>query len=287
MYSPSKFYMRHVHDRLLKQRQPYTIMPDVAFLTKDLIILPSSSIQGHGFITFEVRSLQAGLPVFRCQFPLLKRAYNPHFLKHPVSNHGPHCPTRYAKVFLPDPRVSILPILFEPIGGSPTVQFTVVLSVNRFMNRCRSILDKSVNQSVPLIPWDQWGPAVTRWLPPDILGHYGSRMVWGSRMLALLRTEIPHGIRFRTVLMDFNPRAMHRVRTSEEDDDGFTLRVTDQETVWAFSNIRVTSCLPYRAWTSTLDHRYRNLSLEANTIVGRLVSGSLIVLLHRTIDATF
>jgi hypothetical protein len=184
-------------------------------------------------------------------------------------------------MFLPDPNLSILPIVFKPIWEIGLKEFTIVLSVHPFLRKCKALaittaksIPSGAKVTAPVLKWDEWGPDVTRWLPPEIRGGYGSRMVSGPRMLALLRRDNEQGGPSHNVLLDFNPRALHRGVPKDASDE-FVLTILDSETQSYQCGSTVKSRLAYRAWTSNLEYRYRNVSLEAHTIIGRLVSANL------------
>ena len=232
-------------------------------------------------ITFRVQSLSDKAVDFCCEFPLPWAFFDIQFQKHPVSNQSADCPTHHAKMFLPDPSLSILPIVFKPVGGLGVKQFTVVLSVHAFLRKCKALAVSTIKSIpddaevvVPVLKWDEWGPDVTRWLPPEIHGEYGSRMVSGPRMLALLREDNGQGGSSHTILLDFNPRTIHRGVPKDVSDE-YVLTVVDSETESSPVGSSVKSRLAYRAWTSNLKYPYRNASLEAHTIIGRLVSSHL------------
>ena len=229
-----------------------------------------------------MQSLSDSTLDFRCEFPLPWASFNTQFQKHPVSSHGTDCPTLHAKLFLPDPSLSILPIVFNPGGGLGLKEFTVVLSVHAFLRKCKALAATTIKSipsntevMVPILNWDDWGPDVTRWLPPEIHGEYGSRIVSGPRMLALLREGDEESGLFHSILLDFNPRAIHRGAPNNIDDE-FVLTVVDGETESSLVGSSIKSRLPYRAWTSNRKYPYRNTSLEAHTIIGRLVSAHLL-----------
>jgi len=198
-------------------------------------------------------------------------------------------------MFLPDPSLNILPIVFKPVRGLGLKQFTVVLSVQAFLRKCNALAVTAMKSTpiyatvaVPVLKWDDWGPDVTRWLPPDIHGEYGARIVSGPRMLALLRKDDGQGVPYHNVLLDFNPRAIHR-GVPKDVDDGFVLTLFDGETESSPLGSSVRSRLPYRAWTSNLKCRYGAASLEAHTIIGQLVSAHLpnsdwVLRLRRKVD---
>jgi hypothetical protein len=246
-----------------------------------MIIRPVEPCSEEEATTFRVQSLSDTAVDFHCEFPIPWQFFNTQFQKHPISDHGADCPTRHSKMFLPDPSLSILPIVFKPIWGMGLKEFTVVLSVHAFLRKCKALtittaksIPSDAKVTAPVLKWDEWGPDVTRCLPPEIHGGYGSRMVSGPRMLALLCRGDQEGGPSHNILLDFNPRALYRGVPKDVNDE-FVLTIVDGETESNQFGSSVKSRLAYRAWTSNLKYRYRNVSLEAHTIIGRLVSAHL------------
>src|SRR5450631_1179058 len=98
-------------------------------------------------MTFRVESLSNSAGNFRCEFPLPRAYFNVQFQKRPISNHSANCPTHHAKMFLPDPSVSILPIVFKSVGWTAMKQFTVVLSVHAFLRRCKTLAAMAIERT--------------------------------------------------------------------------------------------------------------------------------------------
>lgn len=257
---------------------PYTVASDGAFLTKDLFILAQVGWEDYDSqVTFNIWSLTKGRLLWSCKMPTLSKNFSIRFLKRPASNKGPNCPTRYAKIFVPDPRVSILTILF--VVASPNyISYPLVLSIHSFLRKCHSLLDERSSEvedttTAPVFKWEGWGPGVTRWLPSGVEWRFGSRMVYGARMLAYLvvsgePSEPESGY---NVLLDFNPRPIRRAAMDLEGDKNHVSILTERhETTWNELGNNMESSLAYRQWVSTEESLYRNLNFEANTILARL-----------------
>ena len=241
-------------------------------------------------MALEVWSLIESRPLWRCKLSLSAGEFSIRFLKRPATNHGRNCPTRYAKLFVPDPTVSILAMVFGTIASGELNHFTVVLSIQPFLRICRSMVESIREEyghrdTVPVLEWEQWGPSVTRWLPLEIHGNYGSRMVYGARMLAvLMRPREPDGmLACYNMLLDFNPRPLRR-GTLTQSEDGVSFITVDYAAAWNAYGRGLESALSYRAWISNLDFRYWNLDLEANTILARMVSELIPVFLGSIAD---
>jgi len=258
-----------------------------------MLIQPSGLKAEH--VTLEVRSLGEGGVRYRCKMPVPSTSFFPRFLKKPATHRAANCPTRLAKLFIPDPTLDILGIVFH--SSAFTMQsFTVVLGVYPFLRKCQQLVDTADAATtsppphhphggpslVPVFEWEAWGPTVTRWLPFNHHGEYGSRMMHGSRLLVILfrSGSLPAGM--ATMLLDFNPRPIRRGwRPPNGNDDppnalstpeASQYELVDNPRNWVGYGKVVSSSLPYRAMISPLNHRYLNLFMDANTIVGRLVS---------------
>ncbi|KIM26195.1 hypothetical protein M408DRAFT_197287 [Serendipita vermifera MAFF 305830] len=248
---------------------PYTITLDTTFLTKDLLILAIPVATEQSTTLLEIRSLKSDNASYRCELPISWTDCGVRFLNHPSSNQGANCPTRYAKLFIPDPSLDILSIVLK--DSESRYSRTVVLSINLFLRKCRrltTLYEHTEEHVTPTFEWDQWGPDVTRWLPDNFLGEFGSRTVYGARMVAVLFEGRGGLSKYYNILLDFNPRAIRR-RLPEGNGDGYNLRVETGEAEDKVYGRAIKSRLPYRAWLSTVEEQYWNLSLEANTIIAR------------------
>ncbi|KIM25668.1 hypothetical protein M408DRAFT_331028 [Serendipita vermifera MAFF 305830] len=256
---------------------PYILASDVAFLTKDLIILAQNTPYYDGFMTFEIWSLEQGVCLGRCKLPLPANDYRPGFISHPASVHSGYSPTKHARLFVPDPNVEILAIIFRSTPSEQitrdetiTVALSIPLFIRKFMELTKSEEKPDAND-IPILEWDDWGPSVTRWLPDGIHGNVGIRTAFGSRMLAVLiipAEQNPNGFAWTSiVLFDFNPRPISRGAVADETSN-YDLEVTDYATEWVSGDIKVLSSLPYRAWFSNRRCRFSSFFLDGNTIIG-------------------
>ena len=252
----------------------------MTFLTKDLVLLAQNSPEYDGYVIFEVWSLDAKAVLGRCKLPLPADKYLPWFISHPASNHSGQSPTKHARLFVPDPRIEILGIIFRSTPaelGMEIQTVTVALSIHLFTQKFASLTKKAIEENVkdiPVFEWNDWGPPVTRWLPSTIRGNIGIRTAFGARMLAIFIEPLPEGDAgipmVYTTLLDFNPRPIARGSVDDDTND-YSLRVYDEEDEWAAGNISVTSGLPYRAWFSNRRCSYSSFFLDGNTIIGSWV----------------
>ncbi|KIM26197.1 hypothetical protein M408DRAFT_197298 [Serendipita vermifera MAFF 305830] len=247
---------------------PYTVALDITFLTKDLLVLAIPVLTEYGTIVLEVKSLKSGITLYRCELPISWRNYSVRFLSHPSSNQGANCPTRYAKLFVPDPSLDILGIALR--DSENRLSATIVLSIDLFLRKCHGLMALSEDtgqHATPTFEWEQWGPDVTRWLPDNTRGDSGPRTVYGARMVAM----IFDGRAYYNGLLDFNPRTILHSPAKEKGDD-YELTVQIEETEIILHGRVIKSRLPCRVRLSTRREQYWNLSLQANTIIGRKVS---------------
>jgi hypothetical protein len=252
---------------------------DLAFLTKGLVVLAKPSELDGRDICLEVRSLGDREVQYICKMPRLAYRFHTRFLKRPASNQGANCPTQFSKMFLSDPVLNILAMVFY-YRDAPSPTFTVVLAIHPFLRKCQQLADEPdilagilpSMEECPVFEWGDWGPSVTRWLPTDVHAEYGSRMLYGSKMLAIYFKHIDGNTRVFTAILDFNPRAIRR-SLRDTEGQGFPVTIVDKESEWvAYSTTAVSSALPYRMFVSDQVQRYLNLFMDSNTIVGRLVS---------------
>ncbi|KIM26196.1 hypothetical protein M408DRAFT_330754 [Serendipita vermifera MAFF 305830] len=245
----------------------YTVTLDVTFLNKDLLILAIPVTTQQDTTLLEVRSMKGGNVWYRCELPISWRDCSVRFLGRPCSNQGANCPTRYAKLFVPDPTLDVLGIVLKHSENQHST--TVVLSIDLFLRKCQGLMllpEDTENYAMPTFEWDKWGPDVTRWLPDNLPREFAYRTVYGARMVAI----IFDGHRdYYNALLDFNPRTVHRSAV-EENGDGYKPTVQTTETEVRIGGRAIKSRLPYRLCPSRLEKRYWNMSLEANTIVGRV-----------------
>ncbi|KIM19642.1 hypothetical protein M408DRAFT_313790 [Serendipita vermifera MAFF 305830] len=221
----------------------------------DLLILARGLVNQEPEVTFDIWSLAQRRLLWTFTIPILSRGVEIRFLKRPASNSGSNSPTRFAKLFVPDPRVGIFAIIF---GTSlDTAQHTLVLSIHSFLRRCHDLLDgrsfedkgKSLS---PVLEWEEWSPDVARWLPSGLYCKRGSRTIDGAH---------------------FNPRPIRRAGMDlERDEDHVLIRTVKHETMYDELDKDLKSSLAYRQWVSTEETPYWNLNFEANTILARMMN---------------
>lgn len=269
--------------------QPYTVTLDVAVLDKNTVMIAPQAVNGDKLMTLEVKSLDSGNPLYRCELPAPVGQFGLRFQKHALCGRGPKFPHRERAIYKPDPRVVILGFVFYSTNIAAREWFTVVLSVDLFLRKCERLLEAlsgeySQQGTAPIFEWEEWGPSVTRWLPLDIHGEYGSRTTLGSKMLAIHMDEADDGeILLHNMILDFNPWPIRRVEEWDRVEDEYMTYVETGETEWCREDLNVISSLPFRAWVSTKRCDYYNLFLDGNTIIGRLVRKFPCMFMHSLI----
>ncbi|KAG8826857.1 hypothetical protein FRC19_007189 [Serendipita sp. 401] len=242
---------------------------DLAFLSESLILL-----------IFEANPLCLGLYNLRKQttikrftLPFSQPLASAFFLTHPPYKPDPFVSSIVSEKLVSDTALDIIGMLLTP-SWSGGQDIYIVLSGRKFLRRalilCEIFPDKNC------FNWEEWGPDVTRWFPPQMIQDVGFRGVFGSRMIAKgnLAARSASGTEDTLVLFDFNPRPITRGSYGDVGSD-FTRIVVEEEWSWSDaldpSGMAVKSRLPFRAITPNkpLKYHYEDIYLDLNTIVGR------------------
>ncbi|KIM25667.1 hypothetical protein M408DRAFT_205956 [Serendipita vermifera MAFF 305830] len=249
----------------------------MAVIHDDILVLARNPGENQEFVVLELLSLKTNKTLCYCQLPVSAIQFALRFQKHPPPSKGANHFPRFGGLYAPDPQVEILAIIFyTALTASPDF-FTVVISIPLFLSACYSLIQKHTEQNsdIPYFRWEDWGPDVTRWLPLDFHGEYGSRNASGSKLLAIYweGTDADEAV-LRNALLDFTPWPIRLGAQSRgEADDDYIFEVFDEETEWSWEGMKVKSKLPFRAWISSRPCDYLNLFLDGNTIVGRQKGG--------------
>lgn len=227
-------------------------------------------------MSLEVKSLPDGNTLCHCQLPVPSGRFTLRFQKHPSAKTGPNFSRlRFGALYTSDPRIEIFSIVFYTAPATSPEFFTVVLSIRLFLRACFSLVGRNSRQEsdIPILLWEHWGPEVTRWLPLDFHGEYGSRNASGSRLIAHYMEETQdQGRVLHNSVLDFNPRPIRpAVQSRGELEDEYIFEVFNQEDEWTYGGMSVKSSLPFRAWVSSRRCDYSNLFLDGSTIIGRRV----------------
>jgi hypothetical protein len=194
------------------------------------------------------------------------------FLTHP--HYGADSPAAQARLFRPDPAVEVLPIDIQ-LDGFRDATFFIVLSPHLLMKKSHELRQNHPGRHV--FDWHEWGPNVSRLLPPAQLRSTGFRSTFGSRMLAvgnLSKESLDTSVRTsdRLILLDFNPRPIRRGTQSHIADRGYML-VEKELTEWSYPQVpfRTYSSLPVRAFISNQSVHYLDIHLDGSTMICREV----------------
>jgi hypothetical protein len=239
---------------------------DAAFVSRDCVLLLLNVENDSDSVALELFSLTEGRRLRQFNFPFIKPVLLALLMTHPVSHYGDDCPASRAKMFIPDPDLEIVGILFHTEVNNGH-SYIVAVSINH-------LFKFDTNE---IIEWSRWGPTTTRWLSPSRFTHAGFRSTFGSRMVTRERvyniTDL--WVASNITVFDFNPRPIRR----HEDATNSTAqphRIVMDETRWdawlePLSEVAITSTLPFRAFCSDGPTDYLNVFLDSNTMIGRTV----------------
>jgi hypothetical protein len=246
---------------------------DAAFVSRDRILLLLNGETAEDLVALELFSLTEGRRLHRFNFPFIKPVLLALLMTHPVSHYGDDCPASRAKMFIPDPDLEIVGILFHTEANFGR-SYTVAVSINQLL---KYPMDE-------IIEWLRWGPTTTRWLSPDRITHAGFRSTFGSRIVTRERVYnlIGQWISSSIAVFDFNPRPIRR-NGETTDPTARPRRIVAEETTWdawlePLSEVPITSKLPFRAFCSDGPSNYLNVFLDSNTMIGRTVSSSQFII---------
>ncbi|PVG03790.1 hypothetical protein CPB86DRAFT_778901 [Serendipita vermifera] len=248
---------------------PYTRVTDIAFLSRDEVLLLFNGEEDYG-TALAVYSLKRQQIICKCRFPY-QLPFRVLFLKRPESLFGDNCHSSAAKLLTPDPLVNILGINFKLEEGPASLWSCVVLSLDRFQNMYKSLLESCTGRDS--FDWEEWGPTVTRWLPKQYSNPTGNRSIFGSRMIAW---GPPNSLDAQSdsssclVLLDFNPRPIQRDITFESGRTSHGI-VIHEETTWEDEQVglKVKSSLPYRVFTAPHFPSGFDFRFDGSTIIGK------------------
>lgn len=207
---------------------PYTFAAHLDFLSRDEALILSNGEEGNG-TSIAVYSLSHQRIICRCHFPFAQVPLRARFLTRPESRMGKNCPSSIAKIFVPDPEVNIFAILFKLEQHARSL--CCVISTHQFRQKYAALLDMYPGQNS--FKWEEWGPAVTRWLPNTVLEPTGTRNIFGCRMLVWGTPKLLDSRSHKTlclILLDFNPRPIRQGATTKIDGDSHEI-VINEETI--------------------------------------------------------
>jgi len=243
----------------------YRHVADATFISGDYALLLLNGENNSDSVVLELFSLTEGRRLRQFNFPFRVPVQLALLMKPPMSHYGDNCPSSRAKMFIPDPDLDIVQLLFHTACSN----YVVVISIKRLF-KCHMNEEAS---DTP-IEWSHWGPTTTSWLPPGRNSDTVSRSTFGSRMVARerMRSITGHWIANSVTLFDFNPRPIRR-KGDTTNSKARPRRVVVDETkpsTWLepLSEIPIDSTLPFRAFCSDTPTRYLSFLLDSNTIIG-------------------
>ncbi|PVG03805.1 hypothetical protein CPB86DRAFT_778911, partial [Serendipita vermifera] len=250
---------------------PYTPVSDIAFLSRDEILLLFNG-ENQDNTSIGIYSIPLERVICRCRFPFAQLPIMASFLTKPESRFGDRNPFSMAKVVIPDPALAILGIKFR-LREDGFKDCCMVLSVGAFQKTYPSLLDRHPSRLV--FEWEEWGPTTTRWLPYHGVNPAGSRIIHGSRMLVWGRANAfaaDGSGGSNLMLLDFNPRPIRKGATTRFGKK-YQVLVIDQETEWQYSHAKskITSKLPFRLSVSQEFPRHSAYRFDGSSLVGRSV----------------
>ncbi|KAG8831127.1 hypothetical protein FRC18_007092 [Serendipita sp. 400] len=250
---------------------PYTRVTDLAFASKDTVILMYNE-EGGIRPALGLYSLAESRLLCRCVLPFLTRVMIALFLTNAASKFGENCPATHAKRFIADPGVRILGMIFHrtSFDGSIIERDLVVLSVQPFLRICARHSSQHLGETT--IEWDDWGPTVTRWLPSTNFNYIGFRSTFGSRMLVVM-TDLEHsGVANSLGMLDFNPRPILKGYKDKVSQHWVTKVLTEpSEYRLGQSEKVIENRLPVRVTALRGTIPFRGLFMDGTTIVGSML----------------
>ncbi|PVG03806.1 hypothetical protein CPB86DRAFT_307073 [Serendipita vermifera] len=249
---------------------PYMSLSDIAFLSRDEVLLLLNGEDGGEKACIGVYSIPRRRLICRCRFPFFELPFTGTFLTRPESRFGDKKPFSMAKMVIPDPLVSIIGVSFY-LKEDDFDNCTMVLSTAAFRKAYISLLENHPNRNRGVFEWEVWGPSSARWLPHDEIGPAGVRVTCGSRILVWGRiSALGFELYDRPSLMilDFNPRPIWRNAGADMDQKGF---VVDFQTRWQVPHqgFEVTSELPFRVFLGEGFKRDSYYRFDGSFVVGR------------------
>ena len=127
-------------------------------------------------------------------------------------------------------------------------------------------LFKPDDDVVPLIPWAQWGPSITRWLGAGVMPTRWITTTSGQRcVFRLARTgNEPSPI----VVLDFHPTSVKRAAAAEGASRCISCFARPSEIDHRSFEVSVMSALPYACYASPDVFDYDGLLMDEDRLIG-------------------
>jgi hypothetical protein len=223
--------------------------------------------------------------------------HTPYSSRSALGNNAPLAsPRARLPIFSPDSMVDIIVLKGYYLSVGRAITQLMVISTRQLINACRTHLhrvhepqNESAANLMPItLEWDDWGPLATWRLPcgmklPSKRPNYGSRLLVRARldhkklqyMSDAAIKMAPEGVKWRLILLDFNPRLFSCATTEEKTrvEEQVNLLMTEISRHSAKDPMitSVKSGLGYRATLIQHDDVYLNAYLDGDDFVGRKV----------------
>jgi hypothetical protein len=166
--------------------------------------------------------------------------------------------------------IVIFNLRVEGVGIAPNNRFSMFVHRRALLALCPDATTSPISQpdddvDVNIIPWDRWGPSVTRWVDTGVMPTRWITTTAGQRCaLRFARNEDdPSPI----VILDFNPTSLKRAATGNNSSRRrFVTKPT--EIVHRSFQAPILSALPYTCYTPPNVFRYDGLLMDEERLIG-------------------
>lgn len=149
----------------------------------------------------------------------------------------------------------------------PWNSFSIFAHRRALLKLCLDITSPLTDGNVPLIPWAQWGPSITRWLGGGVLPTRWITTTSGQRCvfrLARSGDEPSSPI----VVFDFNPTSVKRAAVAEASSRRIACVPGPTEIIHRSFEAPIVSALPYACYVSPDVFDYDGLLMDEERLIG-------------------
>ncbi|KAJ7223852.1 hypothetical protein B0H12DRAFT_1150284 [Mycena haematopus] len=245
----------------------------LAFLTKDILILPNSLEESLDVFQIPDDSPPRFLHSFH--LPIILRGASIHTFQCRSSPNPRGSLSRSGcATFLARPSSALILYTLQIFTQTGPSDHMFVLHRARFLAALDRYMsqDPDVDEEKYELEWDKWGPQCTRWLAADELSMQYITATAGQRMVTIAHDAFQNPAPIR--VLDFNPATIADAQRIPIDGTATaTVRVVDASTQYleAFA-VPIASELPYVEITSKQLFDYGAVSINDQSIVGARVS---------------
>lgn len=194
-----------------------------------------------------------------------------------------------------DPDIDIFVVSIGVNCDHGTQNFLIIISKRKLLEVITAHLstlarteELEITRDAGSIPWTDWGPDCTRWIPslqqlePDAAAVSGSRLALMASPNISYSSQLPMDIANRPEgssdmkhihILDFNPRPIFRTEESQSENPFFMQVVTEP---WTYQNsgfeVDITSRLPFRVFMSSNAYPFVSVFLNGDLMIGSNVS---------------